>query len=102
MVCYEWRLSYMKGGLSKSSGSVGGWHRDDSKGGDCELKRKWTSSQRHERNGRGRTAKNHGACLEIYPKGSCKMLYGIARGLKVCEDDIVVVGRSNDHDLSGL
>ena len=49
--------------------------------------------------------KNHGACLEIYPKSSRKMLFGIARGLKALEDDAVVVGRSNeysDHDLSGL
>ena len=33
------------------------------------------------------------------------MLYGIARGLKVWEDDTVVVGRSNEYndpDLSGL
>ena len=59
----------------------------------------------HEKNGRGRTAKDHGACLEVYRKGSRKMLYGITRGLKAWEDDAVVMGRLkeyNDHDLSGL
>ena len=75
MGCYEWRLSYMKGGLSKSSGSVGGWHRDDSKGGDCELKRKWTSSQRHERNGRGRMAKvmEHALRFILKVRARCSM-----------------------------
>ena len=78
---------------------------DDSKQGDCELKGKWTSSQRHVRNGRGRTAKDHGACFKVFPKGSRKILYGIARALKTWEDDAVIVRRSNeynDHDLSGL